>query len=514
MWYARQRLFCERTLHACGRLLNEWMVDMFCRIDDNRLKYLSSPEGQKKLRIAEKEDLEHYCEDIEAGMGAEADKPGRILLPSSHTGSKRQMWTLFQNACSLSLRKKKATFFDTMTCNPQWEEIKECLHPGQTALDRPDICARVFKHKLDRVLHAISSGKWHTRWRHRLDTAHSVWSATCTKECLEDVRLVWRVYVIEFQQRGLPHAHIVYRVESPDGGQPTIAEEIDRVVQARFPDKDPETGEYYPEDRDYVARIRKHMTHSCKPPPGQRYSKCRPRGWKHLRCKAGCPFPLCEVSHADPRGFVEYRRVTEEDAYVIPHVREILVELDCHYCRKVASLGKILRYLYKYLHKGPDTSANAIVDVKPSRALGPPAETAGDEPIDEIKEYQYERTVGAAEAAWRISGYTNHDIWPTVRALHVDDAGRQKVVVPDGAADVAALRKKAAESISTVDIYFKRPLEAKFDEMIFVDYFESYAGTMQDDAAAVPKTKRGIATADQRDPPVHVYPRSQTRICR
>lgn len=108
MWYARQRLFCERTLHVCGRLLNEWMVDMFCRIDDNRLNYLSSPEGQKKLRIAEKADLEHYCEDIEAGMGAEADKPGRILLPSSHTGSKRQMWTLFQNACSLSLRKKHA----------------------------------------------------------------------------------------------------------------------------------------------------------------------------------------------------------------------------------------------------------------------------------------------------------------------------------------------------------------------------------------------------------------------
>eukprot|EP00664_Eupelagonemidae_sp_cell27_P003402 gene3402-162_t len=80
MWYARQRLCCERTFHACGRLLNEWMVDMFCRIDDNRLNYLSSPEGQKKLRIAEKADLEHYCEDIGAGMGAEADKPGRILL--------------------------------------------------------------------------------------------------------------------------------------------------------------------------------------------------------------------------------------------------------------------------------------------------------------------------------------------------------------------------------------------------------------------------------------------------
>eukprot|EP00664_Eupelagonemidae_sp_cell27_P010177 gene10177-390_t len=130
MWYARQRLFCERTLHVCGRLLNEWLVDMFCRIDDNRLNYLATAEGQKKLRIAETGDIEHYCEDTEAGKGADPDKPGRILLPSSHTGSKRQMWTLLQNACALSLRRKKATFFDTMTCNGKWPEIKRCLHPG------------------------------------------------------------------------------------------------------------------------------------------------------------------------------------------------------------------------------------------------------------------------------------------------------------------------------------------------------------------------------------------------
>ena len=127
IWYSRQRLFREWIIQACGRLLNEWLVDSFCRIDDTRLQYLATPEGQRKLRVAEKGDVEHYCDDIEAGTGTADDKPGRVLLPSSHTGSKRQMYTLLQNV--LSARKRKATFFDTMTCNPKWEEIVRELLP-------------------------------------------------------------------------------------------------------------------------------------------------------------------------------------------------------------------------------------------------------------------------------------------------------------------------------------------------------------------------------------------------
>jgi hypothetical protein len=83
LWYARQRLLCEPTLRACGRLLNEWLVDMFCRIDDSRLGYLRTSEGQKKLRIAEKGDIVHFCEGIEAGKGTEED----VEAPAECAGS-------------------------------------------------------------------------------------------------------------------------------------------------------------------------------------------------------------------------------------------------------------------------------------------------------------------------------------------------------------------------------------------------------------------------------------------
>ena len=46
----------------------------------------------------------------------------------------------------------KPYLFITMTCNPQWPEITAELLEGQTAQDRPDIVARVFKLKKDQLI--------------------------------------------------------------------------------------------------------------------------------------------------------------------------------------------------------------------------------------------------------------------------------------------------------------------------------------------------------------------------
>ena len=36
-----------------------------------------------------------------------------------------------------------------MTCNPNWDEIKNELYPGQTPQDRPDLVTWVFRAKLE-----------------------------------------------------------------------------------------------------------------------------------------------------------------------------------------------------------------------------------------------------------------------------------------------------------------------------------------------------------------------------
>jgi hypothetical protein len=43
----------------------------------------------------------------------------------------------------------KPDIFLTMTCNPNWDEIKRELYPGQTPQNRPDLVVRVFRAKLE-----------------------------------------------------------------------------------------------------------------------------------------------------------------------------------------------------------------------------------------------------------------------------------------------------------------------------------------------------------------------------
>ena len=75
--------------------------------------------------------------------------------------------------------------------NASWPEITSNLLPGQTAYDRPDLCCRVFNIKLKEIMAELKSCKVFGPY-----LAH--------------------FGVIEFQQRGYPHALLVYTFEAKD----------------------------------------------------------------------------------------------------------------------------------------------------------------------------------------------------------------------------------------------------------------------------------------------------------
>ncbi len=58
------------------------------------------------------------------------------------------------------------------------------------------------------------------------------------------------VYTIEFQKRGLPHAHILYWVDRD--GKATTVSDIDEVICAEIPDKDLEP-ELYKAVSEYMV---------------------------------------------------------------------------------------------------------------------------------------------------------------------------------------------------------------------------------------------------------------------
>ena len=49
----------------------------------------------------------------------------------------------YQDAMAICRKYGRPDLFITMTCNPNWTEIGQNLHPGQRAADRPDIVDRV-----------------------------------------------------------------------------------------------------------------------------------------------------------------------------------------------------------------------------------------------------------------------------------------------------------------------------------------------------------------------------------
>ncbi|XP_024995852.1 uncharacterized protein LOC112529002 [Cynara cardunculus var. scolymus] len=94
-----------------------------------------------------------------------------------------------------------------MTCNPKWPEILKEFLPGQTAQDRSDLVARVFRAKLEDLKNQLFK-----------------------KHILGEVGAY--VYVIEFQKRGLPHAHILmimkpeHKITNPNHYDKIVCAEI------------------------------------------------------------------------------------------------------------------------------------------------------------------------------------------------------------------------------------------------------------------------------------------------
>ncbi|GFW48877.1 helitron_like_N domain-containing protein [Trichonephila clavipes] len=146
-----------------------------------------------------------------------------FILPSSYIGSPRNMQEYMQDAMTYVRHYGRPDLFITFTCNPNWEEIQTLLLPGQQAIHRHDLTARVFKQKLKSLIDFI--------------VKYSIFGIT---RC-------W-LYTIERQKRGLPHAHILVWLK--DRIRP---EEIDQIISAEIPDP--------LIDQELFDIVTKHMIH-------------------------------------------------------------------------------------------------------------------------------------------------------------------------------------------------------------------------------------------------------------
>uniref|UniRef100_A0A183GGN1 ATP-dependent DNA helicase n=1 Tax=Heligmosomoides polygyrus TaxID=6339 RepID=A0A183GGN1_HELPZ len=165
-------------LHA-GKLFQQYVVDSWLKIEMNRLNFLRK--NQKELRL----DTVRGLHDYMIGDDTHDGPPGRrIILAASFTGGPRHMIGQYQDAMSIVSKYGKPDIFLTFTCNPNWREIQNNLAGGQSASDRPDLVTRVFNLKLRALCNELFK-----------------------RNVLGEVAAY--IYVVEFQKRGLPHAHML-----------------------------------------------------------------------------------------------------------------------------------------------------------------------------------------------------------------------------------------------------------------------------------------------------------------
>lgn len=142
------------TSRLGGRLFQQYIVDSFSIIEQARLWWLKT--HQTTLR----NDLySNICDSIRVGDSSAANVGKSFILPAGYVGSKRYMQQNFQDALAVCRTIGHPDIFLTMTTNPMWDEIMEMMKliPFGTPVDNPDIIARVFKLKLNQLLHDIKT---------------------------------------------------------------------------------------------------------------------------------------------------------------------------------------------------------------------------------------------------------------------------------------------------------------------------------------------------------------------
>ncbi|KAF4530354.1 hypothetical protein B566_EDAN018479, partial [Ephemera danica] len=368
-------------LHG-GRLFQQFLVDVYCRVEANRLNYLRL--NQDSLRVDRYQGLLDYIQ------GDDHDNPPGVvrILPSSFVGSPRYMQQQFQDAMAMVVKCGKPDLFITFTTNPKWPEIVAALLPGQVPSDRPDVVARVFDLKVKQLLSEITKGQ--------IFGAVSAFTFT-----------------IEFQKRGLPHMHLLVILEGQDKiyGDP---EHIDSLIQAEIPNPN--------EDATLFLMVKQHMVHG----------PCGIQCITERGCRKHFPKRFFAATQVPENGYPFYRRreggptITfaqrvVDSRWIVPYNRYLLLRFNAHINVEVCSSISSVKYLYKYIYKGHDR-ASAVLSSNGQQQQN----------YDEIRRFLDTRYVAGPEAAWRLQAKKLNKTSHAIIQLAVHLPGQQSVFFQAG----------------------------------------------------------------------------------
>ncbi|KAJ4827404.1 hypothetical protein Tsubulata_006455, partial [Turnera subulata] len=167
------------------------------------------------------------------------------------------------------------------------------------------------------------------------------------------IKMQWQyivLYTIEFQQRGLPHAHILVFLQRNDKN-PSPAK-IDRIISVEIPDRQ--------EDELRYQAVQNFKIHG---PCG--VLNLRSPCMHDHRCTKNYPKRYYEETTVDEQGFQVYCRrrnnntivrngIEVSNQFIVSYSRDLIVKYQPHINVEVCNHARSIKNLFKYIHKGPD----------------------------------------------------------------------------------------------------------------------------------------------------------------
>ncbi|GJS24077.1 ATP-dependent DNA helicase PIF1-like protein [Tanacetum coccineum] len=177
-------------------------------------------------------------------------------------------------------------------------------------------------------------------------------------------------------------------------------------------------------------------------------------------------------------------KVQLDNEYVVPYNATLLKQYQAHINVEWCNQSGAVKYLFKYINKGPDRiSAGIYVND------GSNGDDVVDKNVDEVKAYLDCRYVSACEAAWRILAFDIHHRTPSVERLSFHMPGQQQVVYQD-AANLDDVLQKPSVGASMFTAWMEiNKTDTKARELTYADFPTKYV-FKQDERKWYPRKQR------------------------
>jgi hypothetical protein len=370
------------------------------------------------------------------------------------------MNTRYQDAMAIVRTHGKPDLFITMTMNPNHPDVISALLPAQASSDRPDLITRVFKGLLDMLMTDIKEGIFG--------------------------QMTGLVYSVEYQARGLPHAHILVFLATRH--QFNTSEDIDRVICAEIPEDNTL--------RDLVLTFMRHG------PCGNLHPRaaCMIEG----KCCRNYPKDFSQETLWDTnmdRPIYRRRRIdnfhpwfedelrehrtgesimTVDNTWIVPYNPFLLKKYQMHINVEMCNTAMASKYLFKYITKGPD------------RAMAKVQEDDNQE-RNEIEEYEDLRSVGATEACWRIFGFQTNEVHPSVQALPIHLENGQRVPFEEGQEEMV-VRGGGPETELTMWFHYNATKDPSEECLLYPNFPQNYVWNKSSKVWTKRKRKQTLRT--------------------